>query len=284
MTMQGGAGGGMGGSGSGAGWGPPGGAPPGGGWAPPQASPPAGAWAPPGVSTGWKGAPPPQGGGPTNWDPIEAWRFGLQRMTADPVGVLGPLVVGLLIPVLFVVPGYATNYREMLTNQQPGFSFSMFGGGLGSFIATCFLMPGMVQFALNVARGVPYAWGDIFGGGKHFLSALVAYTLISAGVGLGFLCLIVPGVLLALCWALTLPVLVDRNLGPIDAMTQAWHLSSGHRGNLLLWGLIGIALSIVGMCACGVGWLIAHAVGYIAWAYVYLRITGQATAEIPSRS
>src|SRR5262249_31353138 len=104
--------------------------------------------------------------------------------------------------------------------------------------------------------------------------------IVGLAVGLGTVLLIVPGVILALGLCMTTPLIVDRNLGPIDALGESWKLTEGNRVSLFIFGLIAIGLMIAGICACGLGWLIVMPILYVAWMYIYLRLSGQPVAQV----
>jgi uncharacterized membrane protein len=150
---------------------------------------------------------------------------------------------------------------------------------LVNIAVSSFFTAGIVKFALKVARGEPYAFGDVFGGGGIFLSVLVAHFITSFAVGLGFVFLIVPGVIIAVSLSMTVPLIADRNLGPIDALSESWKLTEGNRVNLFIFGLIGVGLGIAGLCACGIGILLVSPLLCVAWLYIYLRLTGQPVAQ-----
>jgi hypothetical protein len=54
------------------------------------------------------------------------------------------------------------------------------------------------------------------------------------GVGLGLLLLIVPGIILILMWALTIPVVVLEDADLFDALRRSRELTAGHRGRVFL--------------------------------------------------
>jgi len=145
---------------------------------------------------------------------------------------------------------------------------------------SAFFTAGIARFSLKVARGEPYAFGDVFAGGPFFLSVLVTHFIVSIAVGIGLVLLIVPGVILALGLCLAIPLIVDRNLGPIEAMTESWKVTEGNRTNLFIFWLIGMALVVAGLCACGIGILLVAPLLWVAFLYVYLRLTGQPVAQI----
>lgn len=54
------------------------------------------------------------------------------------------------------------------------------------------------------------------------------------GIGIGILLLIVPGVILALMWALTIPIVVLENADLREALARSRELTSGHRLRVLM--------------------------------------------------
>ena len=66
----------------------------------------------------------------------------------------------------------------------------------------------------------------------RIVGILIASCLVGLLTFLGLLLLIVPGVLLALRWSLTVPALVIEDLSPRDAMARSSDLTEGHRGRV----------------------------------------------------
>jgi uncharacterized membrane protein len=153
-------------------------------------------------------------------------------------------------------------------------------GQLISFVVSTFFTAGIMNFSLKVARGAPYAFGDIFSGAPFFLTMLVANFIVAIGVGIGLVLLIVPGVILALGLSMTIPVIVDRGVGPIEALKTSWQLTDGNKGTMFIFGLIAFGLAIAGACACGVGIFLVVPVIYIATMYAYLKLSGQPVAQV----
>jgi uncharacterized membrane protein len=152
-------------------------------------------------------------------------------------------------------------------------------GQLVSFVISTYIGAGIANFSLKVARGAPYAFGDLFSGGPFFLSVLAANFILGLGILLGLGCLIVPGVILALGFGMTMPLIIDRGLGPIEAMKTSWQLTDGNKGNLFIFFLISFGLAIAGLCACLVGILVVVPLLAIAHMYIYLKLSGQPVAQ-----
>jgi hypothetical protein len=60
------------------------------------------------------------------------------------------------------------------------------------------------------------------------------------GIGLGFLLLIVPGIILYVMWSVAAPALVEERLGPTEAFGRSNHLTSGVR-----WKIFGLLLVVL---------------------------------------
>jgi uncharacterized membrane protein len=123
-------------------------------------------------------------------------------------------------------------------------------------------------------RGEPAGFKDIFSWGPYF-PYLGATLLISIGVLFGFAFCILPGIFLAICWMFTGLAILDRGMGPVDAMSHSWHLSEGHRWDLLLFSLLIVGVNLLGLLACCVGVFITGAMTQLAIVWVYLRLSGQ---------
>lgn len=74
---------------------------------------------------------------------------------------------------------------------------------------------------------------------------LLAALLISVAMGVGLVLCVVPGVLLALFFALTIPAIVTENLNTFDGMKRSWSLVSGNLGKVFLVGLILFLINFV---------------------------------------
>ncbi|WP_437608995.1 hypothetical protein WMF20_49015 [Sorangium sp. So ce834] len=277
---------------------PPGGGPPGGGYGPP----PGGGWGPPPGGGGWGqppgggfGAPPGGGGygappgggpygappgmgGPTSWGAGDAASFGWERVKRDPAVIIGAVaVVGLAAGFPNVIGG---GIQAALASDAPavGSSIQVLMQLVG-FVVGSYFAGGMSNLLLKVARGQPYAFNDILGGGRWFMSILGAQILTSLAIGVGMVFLLVPGILLALGLSMTNMCIVDKNLGAVDAMKESWRITTGHKGGIFVYALLVFALVVAGMLACCVGTLVAGPIAALGYAYIYLRLTGQPTAS-----
>lgn len=102
----------------------------------------------------------------------------------------------------------------------------------------------------NVHLDRPASVADSFTRVKGEIAGVIGMSmLVGLGVGVGFIALIVPGILLALMWSLAVPVKVLENKGATDAMSRSSDLTKGDRGRIfviwLLFFVMGIGISLL---------------------------------------
>jgi hypothetical protein len=102
-----------------------------------------------------------------------------------------------------------------------------------------------------------------------FLLAQIIYGLIAAG---GIVLLIVPGIIWAIRFGLFSFFIVDKKLDPIEALRASWRLTRGHTLELFWFGLLILAINLLGAIALGLGLLITIPTTAIAGAHVYRRL------------
>jgi len=230
---------------------------------------------PPGGGLG----PPPYGqpgGAPIDWTPAGAMQLAWQRLRADAGGVLLPLGIALAIEALPGIVGtrFQPHSDDPLRQFQPDALRTTMLFNLIALAVRSFFDGGVNRFCLDVARGRRYELGTIFSGVSLFPVYFALNIVQSFAVGLGLLLFVVPGVILALGFAVAEPALVDRRLGPIAALSWSWEHTKGQRVKLLVWSLLVIVAAMLGACACGVGLFVAVPVIWIARAHIYVCLGG----------
>jgi uncharacterized membrane protein len=92
---------------------------------------------------------------------------------------------------------------------------------------------------------------------KNYLNIILAHLLHIAVIGIGFVFLIIPGIILA-CRLVFIPYLVmDKNLEPVAAMEKSWDMTRGHGWTVFGMALLAIPVFIAGLLCFLVGAFIA---------------------------
>jgi hypothetical protein len=99
----------------------------------------------------------------------------------------------------------------------------------------------LVRATVAYSEGRKASLGESAMAGLRVALPLFLLALLSAlGIGLGFLLLIVPGIILYVMWSVAAPALVEERLGPIEALGRSSDLTRGVR-----WKIFGLILVII---------------------------------------
>ena len=153
--------------------------------------------------------------------------------------------------------------------------------GLIGFFLNGFLGLMMLTFLLKTHDDIEHvqiadAWN---------LSAYWSYVGVSILMGLAFvgglLLLIVPGIIFGLMFCFGTYLVVDRRVGPIEAMKESMRITNGHKWELFLLAVASLGLALIGIICLLVGFLVAMPVVVIAFVHAY-RLLQQKALAIPA--
>ena len=222
------------------------------------------------------GAPGPGGGsGPQPWEIGEVLGHAWTGFKANWATLVFSQLLAL---ILGSIPNYIPSVlvaTQAIENASAEYWIIYSICLIAGIIVSTFFQVGLTKIALSAARQQSAQFGDLFSGGSRYFSLLGATLLLSLAAFFGVLLFIVPGVILMLGLSLTAYFVVDQNMGPIQAMQASWAATTGHKGGLFLYGLVGGLLVIGGCVACYVGIFVALPVFTVGMATIYLRLSGQ---------
>jgi uncharacterized membrane protein len=245
--------------------------------------PPPGGPGGPGGSGGSGGAP--LGGGPESYSVGNAVSYGWNKFkdNAAPLVLLTlVVVVGVVIVQLIgnAISGALLGTAETVVDPETG-QFTTTGGA--SF-ATAFIVSmlfaalsagvqlalqvGIIKGSLQLSRGQGISVGNAFAGinwGQVVLTAV----LIFLGTVVGLILCVLPGLIWIFLTSYSLYYVVDRDMGAVDAIKASINMVTKNLGPLILFWLASVAITILGVCACGVGVLVAYPVVILAQAYTF---------------
>ncbi len=120
------------------------------------------------------------------------------------------------------------------------------GSAVVTLVTTYLAEAALIHGVVSNLRGRKADFGQCLAvGAQNIVPAVLIAIITAIGVALGFILLIVPGVILALAWTVALPAAVVEKVNPIEALSRSWKLTDGHRGALFLIFLLYLALSFV---------------------------------------
>jgi hypothetical protein len=120
-------------------------------------------------------------------------------------------------------------------------------------VAPVFQYGGNLIFVHSVRRIKPDFELLIRGFSENYLHIILANLLVLALVVLGFIALIVPGIIIACRLAFVSYLVMDKKLDPIEAVETSWRLTRGHGWKIFFMGLASFFIIIFGLIMVVVG-------------------------------
>ncbi len=142
-------------------------------------------------------------------------------------------------------------------------------GGCVQLIIGGAIWVGIWRALLGMIGGRKPTVGMMFEGFDRFGDAFLAHLVSAILIALGFICLIVPGIILAIMWLFTFAVIGETSLGFWEAMRESARLTEGYRWRIFLLLLACLLVSMLGALVLCVGWFIAMPVNLTALALAY---------------
>jgi uncharacterized membrane protein len=143
---------------------------------------------------------------------------------------------------------------------------------LASMLLSFVVALGLVRIGMNLVDGEPADFGNLFGFAHLVFKYLLASILHGLLIVAGLILLFVPGLIWIAQFSQWPFLMVEHEMGPIEAMKTSSRLTRGTRGRLVLFYFVVFGLFILGFLALGVGVVVSYAVVTVASAHVYREI------------
>ncbi|KQV55674.1 MULTISPECIES: YciC family protein [unclassified Caulobacter] len=158
--------------------------------------------------------------------------------------------------VLVVAPAFIGTLIGLKTQlAEQAFSPASLLGGLAAGVGGLILQGMVVHTVVARLNGRSVPFGDSLRAGARFMLPLLGLGIVQTlGVMVGFVLLFVPGLILAVMWAVSAPSMVVEERGVFESLQRSRDLTRGHR-----WSIFGLLVvytilsMIVGGVVAGVG-------------------------------
>lgn len=120
---------------------------------------------------------------------------------------------------------------------------------------------GMLSFFVKISRGQEVTYKELFSKTDMWLKYITASLFVGIAVIIGFILLIVPGIVLTFGLSQTFYIILDNpEIGTIDAMKKSWDMMKGYKVDYLVLGLSFLGWIILGAFTFGILyiWLIPY--------------------------
>ena len=196
----------------------------------------------------------------------EAIKFGWETTKNNLVFFIGLLiVVGLITTVPPII-------CEAIKEKSLALSAIVYIAGqvLGLIIGM-----GLIRITLKFCDNKKGEFGDLFSCFPLFFKYLfgsILYTLIVLG---GIILLIIPGIIWGIKFQFFSYFIVDKGLGPIEALEKSSAITKNAKLNLFLLDLLLLGINLLGIICLGVGLFVAIPLVMVATAFVYRKLLSQ---------
>ena len=204
----------------------------------------------------------------------ECIRFGWETFKKRPGILIGAFVLTMLLPS---IPGILFPSPEVAPGvPPPPPTTAEMIAALISVVIGIFVTIGMTTFALRAHDDIASVKiGDLWNP-QPFWRFLGAEILAGIIIFVGFLLLVVPGVIASLGLCFVLYIVIDRGAGPINALKESWRITKGNKWQLFLFVLALIGLNLLGLLLLIVGVLVTGPVTWLALTHAYRTLSSQA--------
>jgi uncharacterized membrane protein len=214
------------------------------------------------------GFPPPvaAGYGAQPYSPTTAVSYGFEGFKRN----AGPFV--LLALAIFLL-------NVLVNALRPEGVFGSLAWNLISLAVSVFIGIAMARAGLAVVDGRRVEVSDLVRT-QDFVAYLVAWILVSIIVAVGFVLLIIPGIIAAFLLSLTSYAVLDAHQDPITALKSSFATTSKNVGPLIVLFLVLLLINLLGGLLCGIGLLVSVPTSVVAVAYTWRHLTGGPVAPI----
>ena len=146
---------------------------------------------------------------------------------------------------------------------------------LSGVILPIIIMMGLINVSIKFSDNIKAESSDLFS--KYYLFFKVVAASIISGilVLLGLIFFIVPGIILIIKLQFTTFLIIDQEMGPIEALRKSYSITKGVKKELYLFSLLLFLINILGLLTFVVGILVAYPVTFVARAFVYRKLLVQ---------
>lgn len=184
---------------------------------------------------------------------------------------LGFFVVFVLIIILLsAIPSSISATLDSNHNEGMGFIVKII-----SWVIQLTVSLGIINLVLRIYDKKKTSYSDLFSKFNIIIPYFIASFIYGAIVIVGLILLVVPGIIWAIKFQYFAYFMVDKNLGPIDALKASSKLTEGVRWNLFFLKLVIILINIVGFICLIVGLFITIPLGMLAEGYVFRKLQGK---------
>jgi uncharacterized membrane protein len=199
--------------------------------------------------------------------------FGWETFKKRPGILIGAFILTVIIPAIptMIFPGPEITPGVVPPPPTPAHVVASMVSGILGVLTTI----GAITFSLRAHDNIATVeLGDLWNP-QPFWRFLGAHILLAIAVAIGFILLVVPGVILAVGLGFVPYLVVDRGARVVESLKESWRITKGYKWQLFLFGLALVGINLLGLIALGIGILVSVPLSWLAAAHAYRTISAQ---------
>ena len=205
------------------------------------------------------------------WESLEGFKttFWLAALAYMGVAIVVSIVLGLVF-------GLLTGFAEQG-------ALAAISAVLQQIASTLILGPlaaGMYMLAIKFSVGSRIEVGELFKYFHKMIPLFLMTLLMYATVFIGLILLVLPGIYLMVAYAFAIPLMVEKNMGPWEALNTSRKIITHKWFNMLGFMIVASIVVLLGALALLVGLLWAVPLTTLATAFLYRDIIGVETSTL----
>jgi uncharacterized membrane protein len=179
------------------------------------------------------------------------------------------IVLLIIVGLILVIPG---TLSRLTKHNAPGLSIIF---SIASVVLQVIIGMGLIRIALKFCDNEKAEFSDLFCCLHLFFKYLLSSILYGLIVLAGMILLIIPGIIWAIKFYFFSYLIVDKKLGPIEALKRSSAITDGAKWDLFLFGLLLFGINLIGAIPFLLGWFITIPITMVAMAFIYRKLLFQ---------
>ena len=182
--------------------------------------------------------------------------------------------IGIFI-IVALFSGLSTSLKNLVNAQREPLLYGILYITL--FIINMVIGIGLIKIVLEFIDEKKPKFSDLF-----YYKPIVNYFIASIIQGIlslvGFILLIIPGIIISTRLQYVSYLIVDKKLKPVDAVKKSWSITHGNTWNLFFFGILLGLINLLGLIFLVVGLFVTVPLSMLAVAFVYRKLLLQSEA------
>lgn len=140
-----------------------------------------------------------------------------------------------------------------------------------TFIVNAIIGMGLIKISLEFIDNKKPKFSDLFHT-KNLVNFILASLIRGVITFIGFILLIIPGIIFSIRLQYVPYLIVDKNLPPVEAVKKSWKMTKGNTWNLFFFGILLFLVNVLGAILLLIGLFITVPLTMLATTFVYRKL------------